>query len=388
MSSGGVELRETSIRILFTYQGKQRKETLYLDNAPLTPTPANAKYAKRVAAEIREKIREGTFKYVDYFPHSPRAKEGKTGDNMLFDVMDNWLKLLERKASTKKQYNTRLNSFWKKHLQNVPIAEIKYSDILEALKQGTWKSGKSRNNELSMIKQMFEFARKDKLIAENPCAEVERVTYQKPKPDPFSQEEAEVIMAHVRKHYGEQVGNYMQFMFYAGLRTSEAINLRWGNVDFRKRVVKVDGANVYDEESDSTKTGVERLVKLNSLALEALEKQKAFTFLSGGHVFHDPKTGEAWAYSKITDVRGFWQTTLKRCGIRYRRPYSTRHTYAALGLMSGANPAFLAKQLGHSLEMFFNVYADWINGSDDEREMAKIEAALVRVNPKLTLKTG
>jgi integrase len=159
-------------------------------------------------------------------------------------------------------------------------------------------------------------------------------------------------------------------------------------VDFRKRVVKVDGANVYDEESDSTKTGIERLVKLNSLALEALEQQKAFTFLAGNHVFHDPKTGEPWAYSKITDVRGFWQTALKRCGIRYRRPYSTRHTYATLGLMSGANPAFLAKQLGHSLEMFFNVYADWINGSDDDREMAKIEAALGRVNPKLTLKVG
>ncbi|SNS59923.1 hypothetical protein SAMN06265795_10481 [Noviherbaspirillum humi] len=28
-----------------------------------------------------------------------------------------------------------------------------------------------------------------------------------------------------------------------------------------------------------------------------------------------------------------------RLGIRYRRPYNTRHTYATVGLMSGANPA-------------------------------------------------
>jgi integrase len=69
--AGGVELRETSIRILFSYQGKQRKETLYLDNAPLPPTPANAKYARRVVAEIKDKIDAGTFRYVDYFPHSP-----------------------------------------------------------------------------------------------------------------------------------------------------------------------------------------------------------------------------------------------------------------------------------------------------------------------------
>lgn len=49
---------------------------------------------------------------------------------------------------------------------------------------------------------------------------------------------------------------------------------------------------------------------------------------------------------------------------------------ATLELMSGANPGFLAKQLGHSKQMFFAVYADWIDGESDEREMAKIEAAI------------
>jgi integrase len=176
--------------------------------------------------------------------------------------------------------------------------------------------------------------------------------------------------------------------FFTGLRTSEAISLKWGGVDFAKKEFKVDGANVYDEETDTTKTGVERTVKLNSLALEALTRQKAHTFLAGGHIFHDPKTGDPWAYSKITDVRGHWQTTLKRCGIRYRRPYNMHRTYATAGLMAGANPAFLSKQLGHSLKMFFNVYADWINGNDNDREMAKIEASLHRVNPELTQNVG
>jgi integrase len=383
--TGGAELRETSIRILFSHQGKQRKETLYLDNAPLAPTPANAKYARRVATEIRRKIKAGTFNYAEYFPHSPRAlAPAATNAPMLFDVMDKWHRLLELKASTKRQYGTRLNSFWKVHLKNVPITEVKYSDILEALQKGTWSSGKSRNNELSMIKQMFEFARKDKMISENPCAEIERSTYQRPAPDPLSIEEAHTIIASIREHYGAQLWNFTQFVFFTGLRTSEVIGLRWENADFVKKEVKVDGANVYDEETDTTKAGVERTVRLNSLAMEALHRQKAHTFLAFGHIFHDPKTGGPWAYSKITDVRGHWLTTLKRCGIRYRRPYNMRHTYATVGLMAGANPAFLAKQLGHSLEMFFNVYADWINGNDNDREMAKIEASLSRFSPELT----
>ena len=73
--TSGVEVRETSIRIIFSFQGKQRKETLCLDNEPLSPTPANIKYATRVAAEVRDKVRAGLFSYSEYFPNSPRAKE-------------------------------------------------------------------------------------------------------------------------------------------------------------------------------------------------------------------------------------------------------------------------------------------------------------------------
>lgn len=385
--AGGVELRETSIRIVFSYQGRQVKETLFLDNKPLAPTPANAKYAKRIATEVRAKINSGDFVYADYFPHSPRAVKSKPANvAMLHDVMDTWLKLLERKASTKRQYSTRINSFWKSNLANLPLADVKHSDILAALQAGTWTSAKSRNNELSMIKQMFEFARRDKLITENPCEGIERAKYQKPKPDPFTLDEANAILTHLQEHRPEPVWNFTQFQFFSGLRTSEAIGLRWQHVDFRKREVRVEGGNVYDEESDTTKTAVARSIKLTTPAFEALQRQRAHTFLQGEHVFHDPKTDAPWKYATITDVRSYWASTLKKLGIRYRRPYNTRHTFASLGLMSGANPAFLAKQLGHSQQMFFSVYADWIDGNDSARELAKIEASIGRFIPELTLK--
>lgn len=44
--------------------------------------------------------------------------------------------------------------------------------------------------------------------------------------------------------------------------------------------------------------------------------------------------------------------------------------------MSGAKPAFLAKQLGHSLRMFFEVYAKWISSVDDRLEIAKVDFAI------------
>lgn len=372
----GVEVRGKSIRVRFEWRGKLRKETLYLNDAPVPPMPANVKYAARVVVEIEKKIADGSFAYADYFPHSPEANEPEAGASMLHDLMDKWLRSADLKVSTKRTYRTRLDNFWKVALKNRPITEIVYSDILEALKTGTWKSGKSRNNELSMIKQVFEFARRDKLIADNPCADVERAEHQKPQPDPFDLGEVRQILDHLRANRPEQILNFVQMMFFTGLRTSEGIALRWGDIDFQKREMLIDGATVYDEEADTTKTYESRIVKLNSSALEALLRQKAHTFLADDHVFHDPKTGAPWAYAKITDVRSFWESTLKKLGIRYRRPYNMRHTYATMGLMSGAKPGFMAAQLGHSLRMFFTVYTKWLNGMDDDREMAKLEEAI------------
>ncbi|MES3022861.1 MAG: site-specific integrase [Pseudomonadota bacterium] len=375
----GVNIRENSIRIVFRYQGKQRLERLRLDNSSLAPTPANIKYAVRIAAEIRNKIRLGTFNYADYFPDSPHVPVEQAPANapLLFDVMDQWLRVHELKSSTRSQYKTRMNSFWKVHLKNVPVDQVRYSDILEALAAGTWKSAKSRNNELCMIRGPFELARLDKHIKENPCDEVKAKEVPRRTPDPFTLNEARVILSHLKSHRPEQIFNFVQLMFFTGLRTSEGLGLHWRDIDLRSKEMHIAGGNVYDEETDTTKTSKERIVLLNDVALEALQRQKAHTYLlEEGHVFHDPKTGEPWKYRTITDVRGFWQITLKRVGIRYRRPYNMRHTYATVGLMSGAKPAFLAAQLGHSVRMFFDVYTKWISSRDDRLEMAKVNDAL------------
>ncbi len=45
-------------------------------------------------------------------------------------------------------------------------------------------------------------------------------------------------------------------------------------------------------------------------------------------------------------------------------------------LMAGMRPAFCAKQLGHSVEMFLRTYAKWIDGDQNALEMARLEAAL------------
>jgi integrase len=45
-----------------------------------------------------------------------------------------------------------------------------------------------------------------------------------------------------------------------------------------------------------------------------------------------------------TGPKRYWLSALRELGIRQRRMYATRHTYATMRLMSGMNPAFTAAQ--------------------------------------------
>lgn len=64
----GVEVRDNSIRLQFTFNGEVLRRTLSVERKPLPQTAPNLRYAHRLAAEIRERIRFGSFSFAEYFP--------------------------------------------------------------------------------------------------------------------------------------------------------------------------------------------------------------------------------------------------------------------------------------------------------------------------------
>ncbi len=128
-------------------------------------------------------------------------------------------------------------------------------------------------------------------------------------------------------------------------------------------------AMVRREVKLSTKTNSAREVLLTQRAKKIL--RECPTRFKGGPLFVHSLGGP---YLDADDFNRCWRKALSDAGVRYRRGYNCRHTYASLGLTAGAKPGFLCQQLGHTLEMFFSTYAKYIKSEDDDLELAKIDA--------------
>ena len=183
----------------------------------------------------------------------------------------------------------------------------------------------------------------------------------------------------------------MEFRFFTGLRTSEMVGLQWSSIDWVKHRMLVREAVVRGLRKQ-TKTNQVRIVSLNSRAFAALERQRSAltqkdvptpsgrdglalrprTSTYDGSVFLYPRYGAPWIDERAFR-RSFWIPALKEQGIRYRPPNNARHTYAAMLLMAGATPAYAAKQMGHSVELFLSVYSKWIDDGHGDLEQAKLE---------------
>lgn len=143
------------------------------------------------------------------------------------------------------------------------------------------------------------------------------------------------------------------------------------NRDATTRIMCVRTAGT---DREWTKTSNIRDIELNSRALEALNKQKLHTFKESDYVFHNPVTNKQWN-SEASQSRRYWNPSLKALGIRHRVQYQTRHTFATMNLMAGANPMWLARMMGHTtMQMLLNVYAKWIVSADNNKERQKIES--------------
>ena len=366
----GVSIRRLDsgerLQIAFTFNGKNHRELLKLE-----PTKANIRAAAGLRAEIVRRIDLGTFVYHDYFPKSRVAKKlaNPASKVTVAEMLDDYIGGCERalangslSLSTLDGYRKAVRHHLKPGLGDIALADLDAPRIREFVK-GMSLSAKSIMNTLIPLRQMLEDALNDDLIAVNPMDKValrrlvtrvaKKTTY---TVDPFTPDEVRAIVSAATG----QAQNFIRFAFATGLRTSELIALRWEDVDIAGKAIRVAVALVEQvEKGPKTKAG-RRTVELAAEAVQALEAQRAWTLLMGGRVFYNPKTGRPLLDDQAVR-KCIWLPAIKASGVRYRNPYQTRHTFASTHLSQGANPWWVAQQMGHeTVEMLWKHYGRWI----------------------------
>lgn len=177
-------------------------------------------------------------------------------------------------------------------------------------------------------------------------------------PDPFSPEEAEAILGHLSGPFFNQI----LFWFWTGLRTGELIELKWSDVDLAGKRINIR-RSLSRGVLTSPKSGRARWVDLPPPAFKALTAQFEHTGQQREWMFLNPWTGDRWANESKIATR--FKKACHLAGVRYRRPYHCRHTYASTLLSAGENQLYVAEQMGHKdWSMISKVYGRWIKKVD------------------------
>lgn len=396
----GVEIHNGKLRIWFLYRGKRCRETL----KGWTVNNANIKKAGNLRALISSEIQLGTFDYQQRFPESKlRPGEATTQSIKNFGELCTLflsVKEIEIAAASFQNLTSIINTLTRIVGADTPLEDIQHSDILNYRREllygsvknykAPWLNKDGRavntvNSRISALCSMLRFAHQSRFISHAPYENVKPLKKSRNLPDPLLYDEFQRLLSALTDFHAR----IWRVAVFTGLRHGELCALAWEDVDLVKGTINVC-RNITNKGlfvPPKTAAG-ERTITLLKPALDALKEQFELTGNTAQTdiIFNHRELGKtesqslkfvfqpkaqsrskAGFYSKRS-ISYSWERGLEKAGIRYRHPYQSRHTYACWSLSAGANPAFIASQMGHeNARMVYTVYSKWIGDMDDDQ---------------------
>lgn len=277
------------------------------------------------------------------------------------DLWIDWLRLSGARDATIDGYRRTTTKFLERH-PDLAFADITDEHLLGYIEEANPASRQQRRGAFA---NWFGWAYRTKRIAKNPMHHVP--TYKQgpqPRIDVFTEVEQKLMCA-----LPEPDGTLMALLLGSGMRRSEATNLTVRRVDLEHAELHiVEGA----------KGGYSRIVPIDHQLVQRL----AGYFLTEGlnpddHLWYCHPGGQTWRSHNRVLTSGSWHMWWKRClaaaGVTYRKPHTTRHTYATEWRRRGLVLDDVGVLLGHAdLKTTKRVY-DHTNYLDVRRRMEALQ---------------
>jgi integrase/recombinase XerD len=223
-------------------------------------------------------------------------------------------------------------------------------------------SARSAARYLSSVRGLCRFLVQERLLAADPCALIDRPKIGRRLPKTLNADEVVRLLDTPPRETkrGRRDRAMLHVMYAAGLRVSELVNLKVGDVDRRRGIVSAFG-----------KGNKRRLVPLGQPALDALEEY----LVDRGQHHHAAHSAVLFLSprGKALSRQAFYKRVLRHArtaGIRKPvSPHALRHSFATHLLAGGADLRSVQAMLGHSdiatTEIYTHVVGDHVRKAYD-----------------------
>ena len=184
---------------------------------------------------------------------------------------------------------------------------------------------------------------------------------------------APITVERMRAAASRRDATLFSVLAYAGLRPSEALALRWGDV--RANTFLIERALSLGNEDDP-KTTQHRTVRLLAPLKADLQEWR----LAQGRPDEDALLFPGHDYEPISVAayqswrRRSFGAARKAAGIDHTTPYALRHSFASLLLHEGRSVIYVARQLGHDARLTLTRYGHVIDELEDEPRISAQDA--------------
>ncbi|WP_063962150.1 tyrosine-type recombinase/integrase, partial [Enterobacter hormaechei] len=385
-------------------------------------TAKNRKIAGELRTSVCFAIRTGTFEYAAQFPDSPNLKTFGVGKKEITvsELAEKWLDLkrMEICANALNRYESVTRNMVPRIGGNRLVSAVTKEELLYIRKDllighqmpmkgkvpAKGRSVVTVNYYMTTIAGMFQFAADHGYLEVNPFDGIKPLKKARAEPDPLTRDEF-IRLIDACRH--QQTKNLWSLAVYTGVRHGELTSLAWEDIDLEAGTITIrrNYTKLGEFTLPKTEASTNRVIHLIQPAINVLRNQAEMTRLGKKHqidvqlreygrteshkctfVFNPQlvrRCQQVGIIYKVDSIGDLWDATMKRAGIRHRKAYQSRHTYACWSLSAGANPSFIASQMGHaSAQMVFNVYGAWMADSSSE-QIAMLNQRLADFAPQM-----
>ena len=309
--------------------------------------------------------------------------------DMLVDAwFDYWIGIKKQtvRPNTVRNYSERYERNIKGVIGNKLLTDVKpihCQKIFSDMADEGYKTTTIYQTRIALY-NMFEFARENDVLIANPCKKSLKSDMGKPS------DKKEALTIDVQKKFLEAVVGYSyenqyHFVLQTGLRTGERIGLKWSDIDFENRTMKIERTMEYRYKVGEWRVGPPksksgyRTIPLTDEAIRILENQRS----KNKSLKLVPMEWKDIVFlcRKGTPVKNSTYDTglfkyCDRVGIPRFSMHVLRHTFATRCIEGGMKPKTLQKILGHSnIGITMNLYVH-ITEDEKHREIDLVADAL------------